>query len=99
MSRTSPWSSAELSRRDVLRLSWAGLVGASTFPWLEAMANETTLPSDRKRACILLWMHGGPSQMDTFDLKPSHANGGTSKEINTSVTGVRISEHLPKIAK
>ncbi len=99
MSRTYPWSSAELSRRDVLRLSWAGLVGASTFPWLEAMANETAPPVDRKRACILLWMNGGPSQMDTFDLKPGHANGGTFKEINTSVTGVRISEHLPKIAQ
>src|SRR5580700_7677054 len=99
MSRTSPWSSAELSRRDVLRLSWAGLVGASTFPWLEAMANEAAVPADRRRACILLWMNGGPSQMDTFDLKPGHANGGPYREIQTNVPGIRISEHLPKIAR
>ena len=53
----------------------------------------------RKRSCILLWMNGGPSQMDTFDLKPGHANGGPFKEIATSVPGIKISEHLPKIAK
>ena len=52
-----------------------------------------------QRSCILLWMPGGPSQMDTFDLKPGHANGGPFKEIETSAPGLRISEHLPKIAK
>ena len=44
-------------------------------------------------------MNGGPSQMDTFDLKPGHANGGPFKEIDTTVPGIRISEHLPRIAK
>ena len=44
-------------------------------------------------------MNGGPSQMDTFDLKPGHANGGPFKEIATSVPGIKISEHLPKVAK
>ena len=44
-------------------------------------------------------MNGGPSQMDTFDLKPGHANGGPFKEIQTSAPGLKISEHLPKIAK
>lgn len=43
-------------------------------------------------------MNGGPSQMDTFDLKPGHKNGGEFKEIATAVPGIRISEHLPKIA-
>ena len=36
--------------------------------------------------------------MDTFDLKPGHANGGPFKEIATSVPGLKISEHLPKLA-
>jgi hypothetical protein len=44
-------------------------------------------------------MNGGPSQTDTFDLKPGHANGGPYKPIDTSVAGVQISEHLPKIAQ
>jgi hypothetical protein len=43
-------------------------------------------------------MSGGPSQTDTFDMKPGHANGGEFKEIDTSAAGLRISEHLPKLA-
>jgi RNA polymerase sigma factor (sigma-70 family) len=48
---------------------------------------------------ILLWMNGGPSQIDTFDLKPGHANGGPFKEIETTARGVKISEHLPRLAR
>jgi uncharacterized protein (DUF1501 family) len=44
-------------------------------------------------------MSGGPSQLDTFDLKPGHANGGPFKEIATNVPGIRISEHLPQVAR
>ena len=51
------------------------------------------------RSCILLWMTGGPSQIDTFDPKPGHANGGPFKAIETSVPGITISEHLPKLAR
>ena len=67
--------------------------------WLESMAADAAGHPQRRRSCILLWMNGGPSQMDTFDLKPGHANGGTFREIATSVPGIRISEHLPKIAR
>ena len=45
------------------------------------------------------WMSGGPSQMETFDPKPGHENGGPTTSIETSVSGIRISEHLPKTAK
>src|SRR5439155_18512056 len=41
----------------------------------------------------------GPSQIDTFDLKPGHANGGPFQEVQTNVSGIRISEHLPRIAR
>jgi hypothetical protein len=53
----------------------------------------------RKRSCILLWMAGGPSQLDTFDPKPGTENGGPIKEIQTATTGVKISEHLPLLAR
>jgi hypothetical protein len=66
--------------------------------WLEAMAQDAAADPKRKRACILLWMNGGPSQMDTFDLKPGHPNGGPFEEIDTKVPGIKIGEHLPKIA-
>ena len=52
-----------------------------------------------KRACILLWMNGGPSTIDLWDLKPGHENGGPYKEIETTAPGLKIGEHLPKIAK
>ena len=90
-------SSLGLSRRDWLKLSAAGVVGYSLSGWLENLAAAST--PERKCSCILLWMNGGPSQMDTFDLKPGHKNGGPYKEIATSVPGIKISEHLPKIAQ
>ena len=42
-------------------------------------------------------MNGGPSQLDTFDLKPGHDNGGPFKETATAVPGIKVSEHLPKV--
>ena len=88
-----------LSRREWLKLSAAGVVGWSMSGWLERLAADTAKNPQRKRACILLWMNGGPSQTDTFDLKPGHANGGEFKPVATSAKGVQISEHLPKVAR
>jgi hypothetical protein len=90
---------SRLSRRDVLRLSAAGIVGGSFSGWLQALADDTVGNVQRRRSCILLWMNGGPSQMDTFDLKPGHTNGGPFRAIPTSAAGVRISEHLPRLAR
>src|SRR6059058_254031 len=88
-----------LSRRDWHRLTTAGVLGCSASGWLEALAKDAASHPQRKRSCILLWMSGGPSQLDTFDLKPGHANGGPFKPIDTSVPGIQISEHFPQIAK
>jgi hypothetical protein len=92
-------SRPQLSRREWHTLAAAGVAGYSCSGWLEALANDTANNPDRRRACILLWMNGGPSQTDTFDLKPGHANGGPFREIQTSVPGVRIGEHLPRLAQ
>ena len=90
---------SHLSRRDALRLASLGVVGWSMSGWLEALATQANGDRRPARSCILLWMNGGPSQLDTFDLKPGHANGGPFKELATTVPGVRFSEHLPKIAQ
>jgi len=89
---------SRLSRRDLLRLSAASVVGYSFSGWMRALADDTA-GTKRRRSCILLWMNGGPSQMDTFDLKPGHANGGPYRAIPTTAPGVRISEHLPRLAR
>ena len=90
-----------ISRRDWLKwtAAGAGVAGASMSGWIETLAADAAKHPQRKKAVILLWMNGGPSQTDTFDLKPGHENGGEFKEIDTSVAGLRISEHLPKLAK
>jgi hypothetical protein len=88
-----------VSRRDWLKLSTCGAFGVSLSRWLPALAEEVAASKERRRSCILLWMSGGPSQMDTFDLKPGHENGGPYKAIETSVPGIEISEHLPELAK
>ena len=88
-----------LSRRELMTLAAAGVVSYSHSGWLKALADETAGNPKRRRSCILLWMNGGPSQMDTFDLKPGTANGGTFQEAQTSVPGIRISEHLPRVAR
>jgi hypothetical protein len=98
MNRTNR-SSTELSRRQMLRLAASGVVGFSASGWIEALAADTASNPKRRKACILLWMTGGPSQTDTFDPKPGHPNGGEFKAIETAVPGIMISQHLPKLAK
>ncbi len=50
-------------------------------------------------ACILLFMRGGPSQFETFDPKPGHANGGPTQAIQTAVHGIRIAEGWTNVAR
>jgi hypothetical protein len=88
-----------LTRRDWLRLSAAGAIGLPMSGWLAPLAEAAATDPRRRRSCILLWMGGGPSQMDTFDLKPGHRNGGPFEEIKTATPGIGISEHLPKLAR
>lgn len=88
-----------LARRDLLKLSAAGLVSAVSVPWFEqivraAEAAEVSPVSRKAKACILLWMDGGPSQQHTFDPKP----GGEFKSMPTAVPGIHIVEQLPKLA-
>jgi hypothetical protein len=87
----------EFDRRDFLRFSLSGALGVSCSQWLLHLARAAGQETSQK-ACILLWMSGGPSQTDTFDLKAGHPNGGPTKPISTSVPGIQISEYLPGLA-
>jgi hypothetical protein len=82
-----------------MKLSAAGALGAGVSGWFADFARAAAPMPQRKRSCILLWMSGGPSTIDLWDLKPGHANGGSFKPIATTVPGIKIGEHLPKLAK
>jgi uncharacterized protein (DUF1501 family) len=87
------------SRRQWLKAASLGLLGYSASGWFPALADALATDPKRRRHCILLWMTGGPTQTDTFDMKPGHANGGQFKEVATKVPGLRFSEHLPKLGE
>jgi hypothetical protein len=92
-------SAPRLSRRDWLKLSATGALAGCVSGWFENLANAAVANPKRKKSCILLWMNGGPSTIDLFDLKVGHANGGPFQEIATSAPGLKIGEHLPTVAK
>ncbi len=87
------------SRRDVLRLAAAGVTGVSLSGWLPVLASRAAAAGTRTKSCILLWMDGGPSHKDTFDLKPGTRDAGEFQPIATSVPGIQISEHFPRWAR
>src|SRR5687767_4124372 len=80
-------------RRDFVRAGALNFLGLHLAQYLQLKA-ATTNPKGKAQACILLWLDGGPSQMDTWDPKPS----SSFKPISTNVAGIQISELFPKIA-
>ncbi|TWT72977.1 DUF1501 domain-containing protein [Allorhodopirellula solitaria] len=93
------------SRRDLLRLGVLGTgavgIGGLTLPaWLQ-MAGAGELEPRRATRAIFIELVGGPSHMDTFDLKPDAPREvrGPFSPIRTNVPGMEISEHLPQLAK
>ncbi len=84
------------SRRDVVRAGSLGILGLGLSPLLRA-----STPPKKAKSCILLFMWGGPSQLDTWDMKPEAPVEvrGEFKPINTNVPGIRICEHFPKLAR
>jgi len=90
-----------LSRRNTLHLGLSGLAGLSLPGLLRARAaGAADGRSASRKSVILLWMAGGPSQIDTWDPKPQRPadNRGPFASIRTAVPGISICEHLPKQA-
>ena len=90
------------SRRNMLKLGMAGVAGL-TLPDLlrqRAIASRAGRPISDRKAVILLWMTGGPSHIDTWDMKPNRPwiNRGPFSPIATAIPGEVICEHLPKQA-
>ncbi len=88
-----------LSRRELLRLLPAGGLTAGVLGWGDVVAARASEIRTRGKACILLWMQGGPSQFETFSPLEGHKHGGDTKAIATNVAGMRFAEHWPEAAK
>jgi hypothetical protein len=73
--------------------------GATALGFVEALSLHADELRKRDMACILLFMRGGPSQLETFDPKPGTANGGPTQAIATAATGIQIAESWPNVAK
>jgi hypothetical protein len=90
-----------VTRREFLRVGGLGLTGLSLPALLRGRALAGAVKHSRVRSCIQLFMWGGPSQHETFDLKPGAPEGirGAFLPIATNVAGIRICEHLPRLAR
>jgi hypothetical protein len=101
MERLKPKRCDGVSRRDMLRLSSLSALGLGLpqFFRLKAAAGERT--QARAKKCILLWLDGGPSHLETLDLKPDAPAEvrGPFQPIATNVSGIQISELLPRAAQ
>jgi hypothetical protein len=91
-----------VSRRDCLKLGLGALLGGGLVNGLKlrALGNTPAAPRASAKSCILLWMDGGPTHYETFDPKPDAPREirGEFDPIATNVTGIRFSQHLPRLA-
>lgn len=90
-------------RREVLRVGALSAFGLS-LPGVTALqhaASATTRSRPSTKSCILIWLDGGPSHLETFDLKPEAPREvrGPLSAVSSAVAGVQISECLPEIAR
>jgi len=96
MSRFVP---PDMSRRHFLtHLAGAAALAGSAISLTSALRANAADLKKRRKAAILLWMGGGPSTIDLWDLKPGAPTGGPFQAIGTS-GDVQICEHLPLVAK
>ena len=88
-----------VSRRNLLQAGGAGLFGLS-LPQLLAAEERATIAEPKAKSVIFLMLFGGPSQLETFDLKPDAPEQirGPFKPIACRTPGLLIGEHLPKTA-
>ena len=90
----------DVSRREFLKFGMSSFLGLIAMQHLQSsVVAQIDQISGSAEHCIVLFMNGGPSQLDTFDPKPATLNGGPFKAIPTSAEGVQFSEHLPQLAE
>jgi hypothetical protein len=90
-----------LSRRAFLKGSLVTAAGTALANWGGVFHSSTAAAETarQQKRCILLWMNGGASQLDTFDMKPGRSTGGPFRPIQTNVNGIQVCEYLPQMSR
>src|SRR5437667_3605570 len=88
-----------VSRRTFLRTAALGAAGLGVLGWRDAVLANTDDLRRQGRACILMFMRGGPSQFETFDPKPGTTNGGPTRAIATAVNGIQVADSWANVAR
>src|SRR5436190_4588461 len=88
-----------IGRRTFLRRVAAGAAGLGLLGWKDAVMLHADELRRRGMACILLFMRGGPSQLETFDPKPGTTNGGPTRALSTVAAGIQIAEGWTNVAR
>ncbi|MCA9059121.1 MAG: DUF1501 domain-containing protein [Planctomycetaceae bacterium] len=105
MSASFPHSLRSIRRRECLQIGSSGLLGLSLGQLVKLKAlqasNPTHAPAQRAQSCLFVFLFGGPSHIDLWDMKPQAPAEirGEFQPISTRVPGVSICEHLPQLAK
>jgi uncharacterized protein (DUF1501 family) len=88
------------TRRDCVKLGLSGLFAGGLVGALRSTASAAVNPARKAKACILIWMDGGPSHYETFDPKPDAPQEfrGQFDAIATRAPGVRFSQHMQRLA-
>ena len=91
---------AVCSRRTLLSIGGSGLLGLN-LPRMFAAESKNSGPPARAKSVIFLYQFGGPSHLETFDMKPDAPEGirGQFKPIASNLPGVQVCEHLPRMAR
>ena len=92
--------SSGLNRRHFMaHLAGAAAMASPAIAFTNSLLANAVDLKKKNKACIMLWMDGGPATIDMFDMKPGAATAGQFKPISTRVDGLQICEHLPELAK
>ena len=89
-----------VKRRYVLKVGIAGAAGMTLANYLQ-LADAGELATAKAQSAIFINLQGGPSHLETFDLKPQAPSEfrGTFQPVSSNVPGIEVSEHLPKLSQ
>src|SRR5438128_1794117 len=95
---TTAFGGAMPRRHFLKHLAGFSLMAGAGKQFVQNLAAAAPQLKKDNKSLIIVWLSGGPSHMDLWDMKPGESTGGDFKQMDTSASGVQICEHLPTVA-